>query len=124
MVLLLGIVLLGVIVVFFFGNRPERGYTDVDASKAMDLISNGSVIVIDVREPYEFAAGHIPGAVLIPLGRFAGESASLDKNKQYLLVCRSGNRSAEAARFMVGQGFKHVYNLKGGMLSWTGQVER
>lgn len=118
------IVTIGGVIVFFFGRGQQKQYEDVTAAQAEKLIASGDIVVIDVREPFEFADGHIPGATLIPLGVIQSKLASLNPDSSYLLVCRSGNRSGQASRILVAQGFKNVRNMSGGMLAWRGKVER
>lgn len=81
------------------------------------------VQVVDVREPGEWtdALGHIPGAVLMPLGQLADRLTELDRNRPLVAVCRSGSRSAQACQRLSGAGFTQVANLAGGMLRWRGQ---
>jgi rhodanese-related sulfurtransferase len=77
--------------------------------------------LIDVRRPEEFNAelGHIQGAELLCLQDNLEEKlSSKDRSKKYLFVCRSGGRSARAARIAMALQFEHVYNLEGGMLAW------
>lgn len=76
--------------------------------------------IIDVRTPEEVAEGHLVGATTVNfLGAdFASEVQDLNKNKTYLLYCRSGNRTRKAADVMQKMGFKHVYMLDGGILAW------
>ncbi|WP_082218527.1 rhodanese-like domain-containing protein, partial [Geobacillus sp. ZGt-1] len=81
-----------------------------------------SLHIIDVREPGEVAAGKIPGAVNIPLGLIEFRMHELDKNEEYILVCRSGGRSGRAAEFLDSRGYR-VINMTGGMLAWEGPVE-
>ncbi|BAD76352.1 hypothetical conserved protein [Geobacillus kaustophilus HTA426] len=78
--------------------------------------------IIDVREPDEVAAGKIPGAVNIPLGLIEFRMHELDKNEEYILVCRSGGRSGRAAEFLDSRGYR-VVNMTGGMLAWEGPIE-
>ncbi|MEQ6375557.1 rhodanese-like domain-containing protein [Bacillaceae bacterium S4-13-58] len=85
------------------------------------LITNKEVNIIDVREVDEVAAGKIPGAINIPLGLLQFKFHELDKNKEYIMVCRSGARSGNATMFLEYQGFK-VKNMVGGMISWKGKV--
>jgi rhodanese-related sulfurtransferase len=87
------------------------------------LEKNENVNIIDVRETYEMASGKIPGAVNIPLGLLEFRMHELDKAKEYIIVCLSGARSAQATRFLEYQGF-NVVNMAGGMMSWTGEIER
>lgn len=78
--------------------------------------------IIDVREVDEVQTGKIPNALHIPLGLVDVKMPDLDKSKEYILVCRSGGRSARAATFLEDYGFK-VMNLTGGMLEWNGPTE-
>ncbi|AWO75748.1 MULTISPECIES: rhodanese-like domain-containing protein [Geobacillus] len=78
--------------------------------------------IIDVREPDEVATGKIPGAVNIPLGLIEFRMHELDKNEEYILVCRSGGRSGRAAEFLDSRGYR-VVNMTGGMLAWEGPIE-
>lgn len=80
--------------------------------------------IIDVREPQEYAAGHIPGAELIPLEQIPNAIYSLDRTQEVVFVCRSGARSQRVCEFLSAKGFSNVANLKGGMLQWPGRVER
>ncbi|MDA8193841.1 MAG: rhodanese-like domain-containing protein [Thermaerobacter sp.] len=75
--------------------------------------------VIDVREPYEWRSGVIPGAKLIPMNQLPDKIAELDKSTPYAVVCASGGRSQAAASFLADQGYK-VGNVVGGMSLWLG----
>src|SRR3954451_14275816 len=81
------------------------------------------VQIVDVREPDEFdgALGHLPGAILIPLGNLSGKAAALEKARPIVAVCRSGARSAQATVILGKAGFDKVANLSGGMLRWNAQ---
>jgi glyoxylase-like metal-dependent hydrolase (beta-lactamase superfamily II)/rhodanese-related sulfurtransferase len=83
----------------------------------------GRVQVVDVREPDEFAGalGHLPGAILIPLGNLLKEKDRISTSKPIVLVCRSGARSAQASVLLRNAGFARVANLAGGMLRWRAQ---
>lgn len=77
------------------------------------------VQIVDCREPYEWIAGRIEGAIHIPLnGIMAGKSSELDPSKPVVVVCRSGNRSELATMMLQARGFD-VYNLEGGMEDWA-----
>lgn len=80
-----------------------------------------NLIIIDVREDGEVSQGMIEGAKHIPLQDIPYAKEKLDKSKHYVLVCRSGGRSMNAALFMDEYGFK-VSNMTGGMLKWEGEV--
>ncbi|WNF21365.1 rhodanese-like domain-containing protein [Mesobacillus jeotgali] len=78
--------------------------------------------VVDVREVSEVAEGKIPGAIHIPLGLLEFRMNELDKNKTYVMVCRSGGRSSRASQFLEYYGY-NVINMQGGMMAWTGPTE-
>jgi rhodanese-related sulfurtransferase len=75
--------------------------------------------MLDVREPDEWIAGHIPNAHLIPLGQLAQRLKELNPDQEIVVVCRSGNRSAQARDILLGAGFKYVTSMAGGMNDWT-----
>lgn len=101
-----------------FKAKAEVATVSVSEAKAM-IASNPKLVLIDVREANEFETGHIQGALLRPLGQVANWSKPLDKNAEYLLVCRSGHRSGLAASRLVASGFEHVTSVTGGMLAWA-----
>ena len=87
------------------------------------VIEQGMIYsIIDVRETEELLEGKIPGAMHIPLGELEVKLNMLDKNEKYIMVCRSGNRSGMASRFLEGCGYD-VTNMDGGMMNWSGEVE-
>ncbi|MBG9543461.1 rhodanese domain protein [Cytobacillus firmus] len=77
--------------------------------------------IIDVREADEVKEAKIASATHIPLGLIEFRMHELDKNQEYVMVCRSGNRSGLAVRFLEGQGFS-VINMLGGMMNWEGPL--
>jgi adenylyltransferase/sulfurtransferase len=79
--------------------------------------------LIDVREPYELQIAAIPGARLIPLGSLKDSLESLDKNREIVVMCRSGKRSATAVKQLKAAGFEHAWNLVGGILRWSRDVD-
>ncbi len=74
-------------------------------------------LLVDVREPSEFEAGTLPGAINIPLGELHTRLSELDRDRRVVLLCRSGGRSGAAAQQLTGEGFADVVNLVGGMLA-------
>lgn len=80
------------------------------------LVVDG-VQLVDVREPVEVAAGTLPGFVNVPLGELTSRVGELDPARRVLLLCRSGNRSGQAAQWLAHQGFVDVVNLTGGMFA-------
>ncbi|SIS44110.1 rhodanese-like domain-containing protein [Salimicrobium flavidum] len=86
------------------------------------LNNNEDVTVIDVREDEEVAEGMIPNAKHIKLGNLPEQYRDLDKETDYVVVCRSGRRSMKASEFLKENGFSSVTNLEGGMLAWSGDL--
>jgi sulfur dioxygenase len=80
-------------------------------------------VLLDVREPEEFHGelGHVPGSILIPLRELPARTEELaaSKDRDVIVICRAGVRSATAAALLTGTGFDHVWNLRGGMLDWN-----
>jgi rhodanese-related sulfurtransferase len=91
---------------------------DVDPETVAELYDTGDITIIDVREDWEFAEGHIPGATLIPLGTLEDQADQIPTDEPVVLVCRSGNRSGQAYRYLTQNGFSNVSNMVGGMLAW------
>jgi sulfur-carrier protein adenylyltransferase/sulfurtransferase len=95
------------------------GFRDVDPQVLHAHL--GEVPIIDVREPSEFTGelGHIPGATLVPLATLESAAKEWDREKDVVIVCRSGGRSAKASRQLVELGFTRVMNMRGGMLAYN-----
>lgn len=83
---------------------------------SVDEVPEGA-FVLDVREDYEFEAGHIPGATHLPLGELPLRFQELDPDTDLYVVCRTGGRSAQAAAWLVDQGFTAL-NVAGGSGAW------
>lgn len=104
--------------------RPDGASTGpllastVSVAEAAALRDDGA-LVLDVREPDEWAAGHIPGATLIPLGELASRLGDLPPDRPIVVVCRSGNRSAQGRDILLRGGFPAVTSLNGGMTDWA-----
>jgi sulfur-carrier protein adenylyltransferase/sulfurtransferase len=79
--------------------------------------------LIDVREPHEWAIAKIPGARLVPLGTFTESLSSFDSARDIVVTCKMGGRSAKAVRQLQAAGFKRVWNLAGGILRWSDDVD-
>jgi adenylyltransferase/sulfurtransferase len=93
------------------------------AQLALRLEGGEELEIIDVREPYEWQLGHIPGARLVPLDRIAEEIPRLDKRRETILYCKVGVRSMYAARQLADAGVSDVRNLAGGILRWIDEVD-
>jgi rhodanese-related sulfurtransferase len=124
---LLGVVLL---ISISFGlvacSKATSATDDVDwtTQQLADKLAKGETFrLIDVREPDEYAAGHIPGAELMPLGQLTQYLSALKPEEEIVVICRSGNRSQQAVRLLKQHGYTKVRNVMGGMLSWQGSVK-
>lgn len=102
-------------------------YKDISAQQAHEMMTSGAKLrIIDVRTPEEFAQGHIPDAINVPLDAIAAGKIPFimaDKNATYLLYCRSGHRSGMAAGALANKGWANIYNF-GGILDWPYEVVR
>jgi phage shock protein E len=92
----------------------------VEAETFASLLTEDTPILIDVRTPQEFAAGHLDGAINIDFydPNFRSEIAKLDPKKQYAIYCRTGNRTGQTLTMMKTLGFTNVTDLKGGIVAW------
>ena len=80
--------------------------------------------LLDVREDWETALAPVPSPLLhIPMGEVADRLAELDPLKETVVICRSGGRSLQVATFLAARGFKSVYNLAGGILAWSRDLD-
>jgi rhodanese-related sulfurtransferase len=91
---------------------------EVSVDQALALRESGA-FVLDVRQPDEWNAVHIPGATLIPLGELSSRLGEVPRDRQVLVVCRSGNRSAQGRDILLGAGFPSVTSMAGGMNQWA-----
>ena len=90
----------------------------VEPRTAPDWLTQHQAVVVDVREPEEYAAGHVPGAVSVPQADLATNLDQVPKDKDVLVVCQGGTRSLRAARFLHQMGYRKVTNLLGGTSGW------
>ena len=123
---ILPIVLCSLLLLSGCGNSAEdRGYTMIDQEEAKRMMDTQTVIILDVREQYEFDEGHIAGAVLLPSTNINEETAAEvipDKDSVVLVYCRTGIRSLYAAATLAGLGYTNVYEF-GGIVTWPYETE-
>jgi sulfur-carrier protein adenylyltransferase/sulfurtransferase len=106
---------------------PKRMFTPVPdmpppAVKAfMEAHRTSEFMLLDVRQPIEYQNGRIPGAKLLPLSQLEASIRELDPDRNIIVYCASGNRSRVAAQFLIGRGFKKIYNVPGGFNAWQGR---
>ena len=114
--------LLGILVMLV-GNELRRALfnlKEVTPLEATQLLNHQDAVLLDVREPQEYQEGFLPNSIRIPLGSLSEKAAQLDKHRErpIIIVCRSGNRSAQAVRMLKRMGYETVYNLGGGLHAW------
>lgn len=95
----------------------SRPYRRIAPSQATALLEDGAVL-LDVREPYEWREGHAPQARHLPLSDLARRAREIPDERHIITVCRSGHRSAQAARLLAREG-RQVSNVTGGMHAWA-----
>lgn len=90
---------------------------EIDIDRLARARSDGAAVV-DVREPREYLAGHVPGSALVPMGQLATRLGELDKSRPVYVVCASGNRSAAMTDLLLAAGFD-AYSVAGGTAAWA-----
>ena len=101
-------------------NKPVQSVTPADAAAWLDA---GKAILIDVREPHEFASGHVSQAKSVPLGRIEADirNVGVKEGQRVVVMCLSGGRSARACPVVASKFPGHeVFNLSGGITAWKG----
>jgi len=107
--------------------ETDWGFEEISPEQLREYIQKtkeGDYLLIDVRQPVEYSAGHIPGANLIPLLELESKLFELPEDKEIVFYCRSGSR-ARAASALVAEGEisgKKIYNLAGGIMAWDGKI--
>ena len=92
---------------------------DYTVTETHDLLGRDDVVVVDIREPHEVDANHVPGMVHIPMSEFKDRLEELPTDAELILFCRSGNRSGQVADYLNSLGdWGEVANCMGGILAW------
>jgi len=120
-VLLIGLAIgSGIALILPLLSRSTAGVTVLSVTEAVMLMSRKSALVLDVREPDEFAQGHLQGARNIPLTQLEARLKELEKyrEKPVMVVCERGGRATKAAKLLKAQQFTALHVLKGGMQAW------
>lgn len=99
--------------------QPKFETPEVTVDDVLRMLHEHPVQIVDVREPDEWAEGHIPGAIHIPLGEIAARQSELQRGVPIVTVCRSGRRSLMAGDELLKAGFTDVSSLAGGMIAWS-----
>ena len=109
---------------FLVGCTSSATYETISAKQAKEMMETQDVMIIDVREESEYQQGHIKDAQLIPLSQIQESNQELpDKEETILVYCRSGNRSAKAAKKLTQLGYKHIYDF-GGINQWPYEIQK
>lgn len=96
---------------------------EISPAEFLSRRQNGEELtLLDVREAWELGVASVPDVVHIPMGEIASRIGELDAGKETVVLCRSGKRSLEVAKYLQGNGFKAV-NLAGGILAWSRDVD-
>ena len=100
------------------------GYTITPLELKSRLDKGDQLVLLDVREQWEFDLAKLNGSTLIPLATLPNSLVKLNRDAEIIAICHHGMRSADATNFLVQQGFQHVKNLVGGIDAWSAQVDR
>ena len=106
-------------------SSSENDYQQISQEEAKEMMDTQEVIILDVREQDEYDSGHIPGAVLLPVGTIDEETAAEvipEKDSTVLVYCRSGNRSKTASSALAELGYTNIYEF-GGINTWPYETE-
>ncbi len=98
---------------------PQHERATIGGDEAKRRLDAGEALLVDVRELNEWHAGHIAGATHIPLGTIASRATMLPNDREILVICRTGNRSAMAQERLAQSGFTNVTNVEGGVTAWV-----
>ncbi len=101
-----------------FGFGKSVKVTDLDTEHVKDGLADRSMLVIDVREPHEFAAGHIPGSFLMPLSTFDPAKLPAPEGRRVVFSCAAGIRSLKALEMVQAAGLDLVEHYRGGFKGW------
>jgi len=96
---------------------------DLTPKEFKDYLLDDEVILVDVREQWEFDICQIKGAILIPMGEIVISYENLDKDSKIALYCHSGIRSMHVADFLLSKDFDSVANLQGGIDAWAQEID-
>jgi len=96
---------------------------DLTPKEFKDYLLDNDVILVDVREQWEFDICLISGAILIPMGEIAISYVNLNKDSKIALYCHSGIRSMHVADFLLSKGFQSLVNLQGGIDAWAQEID-
>ncbi|WP_251130391.1 rhodanese-like domain-containing protein [Exiguobacterium sp. s16] len=117
LMLILSILVLVTIGIVLFTSKETR-ITKIDVETLQNRLENEEITLLDVREVDEYEGGHIEGAVNAPLSSLNETELPYPKDEPIYVICRSGNRSAQAAQLLKERGYTEIYDVSGGMIAW------
>lgn len=115
--LFVGVLVLMAIFIFVLTSEKD-GIMKIDVKTLKNKLENEEITLLDVREVSEYKGGHIEGAVNAPLSSLDANQLSYPKDEPIYVICRSGNRSAQAASQLQDAGYTEIYDVSGGMMAW------
>lgn len=99
--------------------HADPGFASLPMPEAVSVMQQEHApLIVDVREPDEYAAGHVPGAINVPLGQVGEWAQDRPKDEAMLVICQSGRRSLKASQELAARGFTRVTNVEGGFRAW------
>ncbi len=110
-----------------FGRDSTKSYKNINADEMKPMMEDPEYVVIDIRTPGEWKSGYIKGTdkfIDFSAGDFEEQIQALDNSKNYVLYCRSGNRSAKACDLLSKKGVTNLYNLSDGIIKWDGEITK
>lgn len=99
---------------FFQPAIPEIGIDELETLRA-----EGRVVILDVREPWEYRAGHVPDVIHIPMGQLVGRTGELPRDRPIMVICQSGHRSLGVTEYLLARGFQGAASVAGGTGAWA-----
>jgi molybdopterin/thiamine biosynthesis adenylyltransferase/rhodanese-related sulfurtransferase len=106
------------------GRLKITGISEIEPADLAQRLARGEkVTLLDVRDPVELQVSALPGALVIPVGQIPQRLAELDREKEWVVFCRTGERSARVVKTMQAAGFQHSLNMRGGINAWVDQVD-
>ncbi len=119
--IIIAIIVVYVVLRFLMNKR----FQNVPVNQLAEWVkADSNRVVVDVRETGEYQGGHFPGAINVPLTTLSSQLSKVPKDKDVALICRSGNRSMQAARILKRSGYSKIWNVTRGMSGWSGQTEK
>lgn len=101
---------------------PITSINAVEAKRLINELHAENITLLDVRQPQEYQAAHIPGATLLPVGELHKTLETLDTKRPIIIYCATGGRSRVAAQMLEEEGFSKIYNLTGGIRDWNNEI--